>query len=148
MIEWPATVFIVSLLILQETWGSGQSLPIVGKRFWLLSQKAKTPSRDWTALLFASLTTICFAFWESILRFMLQASGGVWISIVGALVLFAVMGWRSTRYRELKQAAWPMSSREWTAVVAGTCLLLHGWTSALIFTGWVYWRSLKVLPRT
>ncbi|HVJ64173.1 MAG TPA: hypothetical protein VM901_02850 [Bdellovibrionota bacterium] len=147
MIEWPLAVFILGLILMQEVWGSGRRFSEVSRKFWLLSIKSKSPSPELSALLFATLATLCFAFWESILRFLLQASAGWGLSLVGATLLFAVLGVRAQRYRKLAQRAWPMRAQEWSAVVIGTMLMIHGWATALVLGAWVVWRSLKALPR-
>jgi glycopeptide antibiotics resistance protein len=147
MIEWPIAFFILALILFQEIWGSGQRISGFLKKVWAHSVKSKSPSKHRSALLFASLAFICFAFWESILRLLLQGYGGVWLSILGAVILFVVMGLRSTKYKHFKDRAWPMRSVEWSAVMLGFALMIHGWIVALCLGGWVVWRSLKALPK-
>ena len=147
MIEWPIAVFLLSLVVIQEVWGSGRRLAEIAKLFWLYSQKAKSPSRAWTALIFISLTMVWFSVWESLLRLMLQATVGWPLSVEGGLALLASLSMRSlAASRRDATSAWTMSRVEWSLSLVGFALLIQAWFSAVFLGLWVYWRASKVLP--
>lgn len=144
MVEWPVAVFLLLILFLQEVWGAGKTLAQVAGLIWTYSQRQRSPSREWTALIFSSLCLFCFALWESLLRLLLQSIGGWWLSLAGLIMMLVPIALRAQKIRQLPGRAWPMEAWQWAMGLAGFALLMHSVFSAVLLGLWVWWRARSV----
>lgn len=113
------------------------------RQLFAFGSRATSPDKAYPALLFASLSTAIYAFWESFLRFILDRyTWPVWPWV--ALALWTAWLWHRSRVGRSELLKGTLYRWEPALFLLVVCLSLEAWF-VMALLPWVYFRS-RFLP--